>query len=100
MAAPRVTLSMAAGAWLVGMVIALPFVRWWARDIAQIPGPVWFWTGHHRASWRRGVAAAWILSGWPAIVVVAVWARSSEREELLSEAHDFYARSHNHSSSS
>jgi hypothetical protein len=74
------------------MAIALPFVRWWAHDTDQIPGPVWFWTGHHRAPWRRGVAVGWLLGGWPAIVIIAVWVRSTERQELLDEARDFYAR--------
>ena len=85
-------MALEVGFWLVGMIVALPVVRWWARDTARIPGPVWFWTGHHRAVWRRTVAAAWLLSGWPAIVVVMVWARSRERQELLQEAGDFYAR--------
>lgn len=85
-------MALEVGLWVIGMIAALPVVRWWARDTARIPGPVWFWTGHHRAVWRRTVATAWFLSGWPAIIVVMIWAGSRERQELLQEAGDFYAR--------
>ncbi len=84
------------GLFLGGMVIALPAVRWWANDVARIPGPVWFWTGHERRRWRRSIAAGWLLGGWIALFLVASWARSDERRELLEEADDFAARTHEH----
>jgi hypothetical protein len=76
----------------LGMLVSLPFVRWWANDVAEIPGPVWFWSGHHRSPWRRGVAAGWLLGGWAAILIVLIWARSDERRELRLEALDFFNR--------
>jgi len=79
-------------ALLLGIFVALPFVRWWAHDVAEIPGPVWYWTGHRRSAWRRSVAAGWILGGWGAILIVLVWARSDERRVLRSEALDYFDR--------
>ena len=78
--------------WLAGILVATPVVWWWARDMARIPRPVWYWTGRHRQTWTRGIGVGLLLSGWPAIVIVVVWARSAERVELLDEAHDFYSR--------
>ena len=77
------------GLFFGGMLIALPAVRWWAKDVARIPGPVWFWTGHQRRRWRRSVAAGWLLGGWIALILVWTWAHSAERRELLEEADDF-----------
>ena len=83
-----------AALWLPGVFVALPVVAWWARDIARIPRRVWFWTGRDRQHWRRSVAIGWLLGGWPAIVIVLVWARSAERYELLDETRENHVRRH------
>ncbi|MBK5286920.1 MAG: hypothetical protein JJE46_00500, partial [Acidimicrobiia bacterium] len=79
-----------------GMLSALPFVFWWAGDADRIPGPVWFWNGYHRSSWRRAIAIGWLACGVPAIIVVLVWAQSDERKILLDEADDFRERARLH----
>ena len=44
-----------AAAWAVGMLAAVPFVVWWARDFGQIPGRTWFWSGYDPRPWRWAV---------------------------------------------
>ena len=34
--------------WVVGILVAIPVIAWWARDLARIPHRAWFWTGRHR----------------------------------------------------
>lgn len=74
--------------WTVGVIAAIPVILWWARDVTRIPSPTWFWTGHHRRHWQWGVLFGWLAGGWPAIVIVLVWAHSAERRDLLDEAAD------------
>ena len=83
-----------AAVWLVGVLCAAPVVAWWARDVARIPSPVWFWIGRDRAHWRRGITIGWLLGGWPAIVIIVVWSRTAERFELLDETREIRARRH------
>jgi hypothetical protein len=74
-------------AWCIGLLVAFPVVRWWAHDLARIPGRAWYWTGHHLRPWQWAVLLGWLAGGWPAIAVVAGWARSQVRADLLEEAH-------------
>ena len=71
--------------WVVGVVAMVPVAVWWARDLARIPGRTWYWTGHHRRPWQWAVLLGWLAGGWPAMIVVLVWARSPARAQLLSE---------------
>ena len=45
--------------WIVGMLAAIPALVWFARDLAGIHGPSWYWTGHHRAGWQWAVLIGW-----------------------------------------
>ena len=78
--------------WVVGVFVAVPVIAWWARDLARIPSPAWFWTGRHRRPWQWGVLLGWIAGGGPSIVVVLVWSRSEDRRDLLEEANDMHHR--------
>jgi len=72
--------------WIAGVVVAIPVILWWARDIGRISHGDWFWAGYHRRHWQYGVLLGWIAGGWIAIVIIIVWSRSEQRSELLAEA--------------
>ena len=74
-----------AAAWVVGMLAAVPFVVWWARDFGQIPGRTWFWSGYDPRPWRWAVFLGFFLGGVVAIATVVRWRRSETRAELLEE---------------
>jgi MFS family permease len=74
-----------AAAWVVGMIAAVPFVLWWARDFGRIPGRTWFWSGYDPRPWRWAVFLGFFLGGVVAIVAVLRWRRSPARDELLAE---------------
>jgi len=80
--------------WVAGMVVAVPALLWWSHDVARIPGPAWYWTGHHRRSWQWGLLFGWIAGGWPAIVIVIVWSQSAVRRDVRDEAHEVRAARH------
>ena len=71
--------------WVLGVVAMVPVAIWFARDLARIPGPTWYWAGYHRRPWQWAVLLGWLASGWPAMIVVLVWSRSSVRAQLLAE---------------
>jgi hypothetical protein len=79
------------GVWLTGALVAMPAVAWWSRDIGRIPRRVWYWSGYHRRPWRWGVLLGLVTGGVLALVVVAAWARSQERYELLAETRELLA---------
>ncbi len=70
----------------VGVVVAIPVILWWARDLGKIAGRDWFWAGYHRRHWQWGVLLGWIAGGWIAIVVIIVWSLSDQRADLLAAA--------------
>jgi hypothetical protein len=74
-----------AAAWAVGMLAAVPFVLWWARDFGRIPGRTWFWSGYDPRPWRWTVFLGFFLGGVVAIVTAVRWRRSETRTELLDE---------------
>ena len=74
-----------AAAWAVGMIVAVPFVLWWARDFGRIPGRTWFWSGYDPRPWRWAVFLGFFAGGVIAIVTVLRWRRSVAREELFDE---------------
>lgn len=74
-----------AALWVVGMVVAVPFVVWWARDFARIPGRTWFWSGYDPRPWRWAVFLGFLAGGVVAVVTVIRWRRSDVREDLLDE---------------
>jgi hypothetical protein len=71
--------------WAIGMIVAVPFVVWWARDFGRIPGRTWFWSGYDPRPWRWAVFLGFLAGGVIAIVTVLRWRRSVAREELLDE---------------
>jgi type VI protein secretion system component VasK len=71
--------------WAIGMIVAIPFVLWWARDFARIPGRTWFWSGHDPRPWRWAVFLGFLAGGVIAIVTTLRWQRSDVRDELLDE---------------
>ena len=75
----------AAVLWAIGMVVAVPFVLWWARDFGRIPGRTWFWSGHDPRPWRWAVFLGFFAGGVIAIVTVLRWRGSVVRYELLDE---------------
>jgi hypothetical protein len=74
-----------AAAWILGMIAAVPFVLWWARDFGRIPGRTWFWSGYDPRPWRWAVFLGFFLGGVVAIVTALRWRRSNTRDELLDE---------------
>lgn len=74
--------------WTIGVLIAIPVIAWWARDISRIPRRAFYWTGYHLRPWQWAVLLGWIAGGWPAIVIVLVWSRSAERRDLQEEANE------------
>ena len=75
----------AVAAWAVGMIVAVPFVVWWARDFSRIPGRTWIWSGYDPRPWRWAVFLGFLTGGAIAIVTVLRWWRSIARDELLDE---------------
>ena len=71
--------------WAIGVIVAMPFVLWWARDFARIPGRTWFWSGFDPRPWRWAVFLGLLAGGVIAIVTVFRWRRSAARDELLDE---------------
>jgi hypothetical protein len=74
-----------AALWAVGVIVAVPFVVWWARDFARIPGRTWFWSGHDPRPWRWAVFLGFLAGGVVAVATVIRWRRSAVRDELLDE---------------
>ena len=74
--------------WLVGVLTAIPVVAWWARDVARIHAPNWYWTGHRRRPWQWAILLGWIAGGWIAMIVVLVWSQSAVRRDLLTDIGD------------
>jgi len=74
-----------AALWALGMIVAVPFVLWWARDFARIPGRTWFWSGYDPRPWRWAVFLGFLAGGVIAVVTVIRWRRSTVREDLLEE---------------
>lgn len=72
--------------WIVGVVVAIPVILWWAHDLGRIAGRDWFWAGYHRRHWQWGVLFGWIAGGWIAIVIILAWALSEQRADLLAAA--------------
>jgi hypothetical protein len=70
---------------VIGWIVALAPAIWAFSDMGRVPRRVWFWTGHGRDPWRKGVVAAWVLGGWPAIVVAIAWWRSVARADVTAE---------------
>ena len=71
--------------WAIGMIVAVPFVLWWARDFGRIPGRTWFWSGHDPRPWRWAVFLGFFAGGVIAIVTVLRWRSSVVRFELFDE---------------
>jgi hypothetical protein len=74
--------------WVAGVVVAVPFVVWWARDFDRIPGRIWYWSGYDRRAWQWAVFLGFLAGGVIAIVTVLRWRRSDARMELLDELHE------------
>jgi len=72
--------------FVVGFVVGLFGLVWAWVDIGRFPPQVWYWSGHRRESWRAGLIVAYLVTGWPAIVVALAWWRSETRVELRDEA--------------
>jgi hypothetical protein len=77
-----------AALWATGVVIAVPFVIWWARDAGRIPGRIWYWSGYDRRAWQWAVLLGFLAGGVIAIVTVLRWRRSDARTELLDDLHE------------
>jgi hypothetical protein len=74
--------------WVVGIVIALPFVFWWGHDFSRIPGRVWYWTGLDRRPWQWAILLGLAAGGWIATATVIRWRYCAQREILLDELAD------------
>jgi len=74
-----------AALWVAGVVLAVPFVIWWARDLGRIPGRIWYWSGYDRRTWQWTVFLGFLAGGVIAIVTVLRWQRSTARAELLDD---------------
>lgn len=83
----RVLVPLAA-LWLTGLVVAVPFVVWWARDFDRIPGRIWYWSGYDRRAWQWAVFLGFLAGGVIAIFTVLRWRRSDARTELLDDLHE------------
>src|SRR4051812_41328240 len=70
---------------VIGMIVAVPFVLWWARDFGRIPGRTWVWSGYDPRPWRWAVFLGFFAGGVIAIVTVLRWRGSVVRYELLDE---------------
>jgi len=77
---------------VIGWVVALVPAIWAFADMGRVPRRVWFWTGYARDGWRKGIVAAWVLGGWPAIVVAIAWRRSAARADVTAELVEIRAR--------
>lgn len=81
-----------AGLWLAGVVVAVPFVLWWAHDFSRIPGRVWFWTGRDRRPWQWAMLLGLVCGGWVAVGTAIRWRLGDDRRELLDELGDRTSR--------
>jgi hypothetical protein len=82
----------------LGYLVGLPVVRWLRKDLQSFRRMLW--TGYgNRDAWRRAAGAAYILGGWPVLVIAATWHRSELRHELMVERDDFRDARHRRDSS-
>lgn len=71
---------------LTGFVAAAPVLWWGLGDLNHIPGGVWRHSAQRpRRQWRAGMISAYVLGGWPAIIAVVSWRKSTERSNLIDE---------------
>ena len=77
-----------AALWATGVIVAVPFVVWWARDAGRIPGRIWYWSGYDRRAWQWAVFLGFVAGGVIAIITVLRWRRSTARAELLDDLHE------------
>jgi hypothetical protein len=83
---------MVAVVWTVGFVLALPFVLWWASDVARIPGRIWYWNGRDPRPWQWAMVIGLLLGGWIAIVTAIRWRFSPDRVALLDDLAEYRFR--------
>lgn len=81
----------------LGWLAAIPAALWWTRDTRHISRRTWYWSGHDKRAWTRGIIYGLVAFGWPAIVVVLVWRLGEQRAELMAEVVDLREhQSHEH----
>jgi hypothetical protein len=72
----------------VGYLVGLPVLSWMRRDLLSFRRMLW--AGYaNRASWVRASTMAYIVGGWPVLVVALIWRRSGLRSELVIERDTF-----------
>jgi hypothetical protein len=69
---------------LVGYGLGLPVLLWMLRDLRQFHRPIWVGYGN-RGTWRHGAVAAYLLGGWPVIMLAVGWRTGRTRAELVDE---------------
>lgn len=77
---------------VIGWIVALVPAIWAFSDMGRVPRRAWYWTGHARDAWRKGVVWAWVLGGWAAIAVAIAWWRSAARADVTEELVEIRAR--------
>lgn len=86
MAGGMTTTTLIMALLVTGFVAAAPVLWWGLADLNHIPGGVWRHSAQRaRRQWRAGMISAYVCGGWPAIVAVVSWRRSTERANLLDE---------------
>jgi hypothetical protein len=71
----------------LGYIVGFPAARWTRHDITSFHRPLWSGYGNREAR-RRGALVAYLLGGWPALLVALSWRRSALRAGLVEERED------------
>lgn len=77
-------MSKVAGLIVVGYLVGLPALVWCLRDLKSFHRPLWPGYGN-RGTWRHGAVIAYLLGGWPVVLLAIGWRTGRTRAGLVDE---------------
>ena len=75
-------------AMIVGYLLGIAGIVWFAIDSARIPSMIWYWSGYSRLGWWGAILMCLVPFGLPALIVAVVWRFSEARRVLTLEFDD------------
>ena len=73
---------------VLGYLVGLVGVIWFAIDSARIPSMIWYWSGYSRPGWWGAVLLCFVPFGALALVAAVAWRFSEARKALRLEFDD------------